>query len=52
MNSDKDKIVNFLENRIKYEKELRDWSTDEESYSKSTTVIETIEELLKEIKTF
>lgn len=48
----KENIVLYLENRIKYEKELRDCCTEKDLYYEFTIVIETMEQLLKEFKMF
>lgn len=48
----KDNIILYLENRIKYEKEVRNYCSEyeKEVYDEITIVIETMEQLLKEIK--
>lgn len=48
----KSNIVLYLENRIRYEKEVRNCCTKDETdlYAEITIAIETMEQLLKEIK--
>ena len=52
MYCNKENVVLYLENRIKYEKELRDCCIEKDSYDEFTIAIETMEQLLKEFQMF